>query len=323
MAADLADSGGGGADSALLHEVAEALRSSPRCLPPKLFYDERGSRLFERITELPEYYLTRLERALLRDVAAGWVEALRPRTIVELGAGSAAKTRILLDALRAGGHAETYVPIDVSADFLKASADLLVAEFPGLEVHPIVADITRPLSFDLTLARPALFAFLGSTIGNFTDAAAGRLLGFIATHMEPVDRLLLGVDLVKDPAVLLAAYDDAAGVTAEFNRNMLNVVNRRLGGDFDVAAFDHRAVFDAEESRIEMHLVARSPQIVRIPGLAPITLAAGETIRTEISNKYDRSGIDAILASAGLVVERWENDPRAYYAILLARRQSD
>lgn len=289
-------------------DVREGLARRQKELPPKYFYDERGSDLFERITKLPEYYLTRAERGLLEEHAGALVESFRPRTLVELGAGSAAKTRILLDAMRDAGCLESYVPIDVSAEFLRQTARRLRGEYPGLRVVPAVADISVSLGVPERLRRPVLFAFLGSTIGNFDAPAARLLLGRVRQVMRPFDRLLLGTDLRKPRRIVEAAYNDSRGVTASFNRNMLRVVNRELGADFDLAGFTHRAFYSAERHRIEMHLVSTREQVVHIPVLGEVHLAKGESIRTEISCKYDRPSVRRLLRAASLRLERWMAD---------------
>jgi L-histidine Nalpha-methyltransferase len=237
--------------------------------------------------------------------------------MLELGAGSASKTRTVLDAMRAQRGELVYLPVDVSAQFLRDTAAALRGEYPELEVRPVVADISADFALGDGLPRPTLFAFLGSTIGNFAPAAARRLLGQVRAAMHPGDRFLLGVDLRKDAATLEAAYDDAAGVTAEFNRNMLRVLNRTLGADFDPDAFEHVAFYDRAEHRIEMHLVARAEQRVTVPGAGRWRIAAGESIRTEISCKHDRDSMTAMFADTGLAVERWETDAEDRYAILL------
>src|SRR5690242_16741442 len=301
----------------MLAEVAAGLAAPQKELSPKYFYDQRGSELFEEITRLPEYYPTRTERALL----AGWMPELMrqlgTRTLIELGAGSAEKSRIILDAMRATGLAELYVPIDVSATFLSQTAARLRREYPGLEVEPAVADIAVELNLPRRMPRPALFAFLGSTIGNFYPPAAIRLLRRIRAAMEPGDRFLLGVDLRKDIARDEAAYNDSRGVTAAFNRNMLLVLNHELGADFDPEAFVHRAFYDTVTNRIEMHLVSAREQTVSIPGLEPIRFAAGESIRTEISTKYDRDSVAALFDAAGLRIEAWPRDPTTPFGLVL------
>jgi L-histidine Nalpha-methyltransferase len=305
-------------DPAMLSEVRAGLSAPQKKLPPKYFYDRRGSELFEEITRLPEYYLTRAERALLLGWAPALVGLVKPRALVELGAGSAEKSRILLDAMRAAGSAETYVPIYVSALFLRQTAARLRLEYPGLTVLPAVADVSVELSLPPHLPHPSLYAFLGSTIGNFHASAALRLLRRVHAVLQPNDRFLLGVDLRKDVGVLEAAYNDAAGVTAEFNRNVLRVLNAQLGADFDPAAFAHQAFYRASAHRIEMHLVARSAQQVVIPGIGVVSVAAGESIRTEISCKYDRAEVESMLADAGLGLVEWRTDAEQRFALALA-----
>ena len=223
-------------------------------LPPKYFYDLRGSQLFEAITRLPEYYLTRTERLLLATRMPEWMDVLRPGALVELGAGNADKTRTILDAMRAARDEVVYVPVDVSAAFLDETAENLRREYPGLRVEPVVADFASGLRLPHGLPRPILYAFLGSTIGNLEDSEATELLAQLRRGMTRGDRLLLGADLLKDVAVIEAAYNDTRGVTAEFNRNMLRVLNHELGANFDSTAFAHRAFFSERAGRIEMHL---------------------------------------------------------------------
>jgi L-histidine N-alpha-methyltransferase len=292
----------------MLQDVGDGLSRRQKELPPKYFYDERGSELFERITRLSEYYLTRAERTLLETHARELVAALRPRTLVELGAGSAVKTRILLDAMRDAGCLEQYVPVDVSEEFLLETSRRLRAEYPQLRVVPAVADISTSLGVPDRLPRPVLFAFLGSTIGNFDAPSARALLGRVRQVMRPFDRLLLGTDLRKPRRVVEAAYNDARGVTAAFNRNMLRVVNRELGADFDVMSFAHRAFYSRERHRIEMHLVSSHEQVVHIPSVGDVHLAKGESIRTEISCKYDRPSVRRLLRAASLRLEQWLAD---------------
>jgi len=312
----------------MLAEVRAGLVREQKELPPKYFYDHRGSRLFEEITRLPEYYLTRAERALLAAWAPRLATRLRPRTLVELGAGSAEKTRLLLDAMldaaRADGSCGAYVPIDVSAEFLAETAARLRAEYPGLRVTPAVADIGERLELPRHVARPVLFAFLGSTIGNFAPGEAAALLRRVRAEMRPsaCDRLLVGVDLRKDMRVVEAAYNDAQGVTAEFNRNMLRVLNRELGAGFDPALFAHRAFYAEREHRIEMHLVAERAHEVDVPGIGAVPFRAGESIRTEISCKYDRPSVAALLAGAGLALEQWIADDASTFALVVAAPDS-
>ena len=301
----------------MLAEVAAGLSAPQKELPPKYFYDHRGSELFEEITRLPEYYLTRAERAVLEHWMPQLVPALGTRTLVELGAGSAEKSRIILDAMRAAGTADLYVPIDVSAAFLRETADRLRSEYPGLVVTPGVADISEELNVPRGLTSPVLFAFLGSTIGNFHPSAAIRLLARVRGIMWAGDRFLLGADLRKDIRLIEAAYNDAAGITAEFNRNMLRVLNHELGADFDVSAFTHHAFYQREAHRIEMHLVSSRAQTIDIPGIGEVRFARGESIRTEISCKYDIPSLSSLFAAAGLRLESWQTDPEHRFALVV------
>ncbi|HEU0052415.1 MAG TPA: L-histidine N(alpha)-methyltransferase [Longimicrobium sp.] len=306
------------ADPAVLADLRDGLSRARKELPPKYFYDERGSRLFEEITRLPEYYLTRTERALLERWMPSWIAAAGTRALIELGAGSATKTRIVLDAMVAAGTGEAYVPVDVSAEFLAETAADLAADYPDLTIVPVAADFAAEFPLPDGLPAPVLHAFLGSTIGNFAPVDAAALLRAVRARMRPGDRFLMGVDLRKDPAVIEAAYDDAAGVTAEFNLNMLRVLNARAGTDFDPGAFEHRAFYDHALHRVEMHLVSRASQAVTVPGVGTFALEPGETIRTEISCKHDRASVDALLGAAGMTVERWATDDDGLYALLTA-----
>ena len=316
-----------GEGEVMFRDVLEGLGRPQKELSPKYFYDQRGSELFERITRLDEYYPTRSERALLERWTPEWVEALEPAALVELGAGSAEKSRVVLDAMEARGSGELYVPVDVSAEFLHETARQLRAEYDGLRVEPEVADISRPLELSVEIPEPAWFALLGSTIGNFDAVQAVRLLRRIVACMRGRDRLLLGVDLVPGPyksvARLERAYNDAEGVTGEFNRNILRVLNRELGSDFEPSAFRHRAFWNEAERRIEMHLVSERDQVVRFPdgpGGREVRLARGESIRTEISGKYDRPAVEELFACAGLEVDRWAEDERGRFALVLGRK---
>lgn len=306
------------ADPAVLREVAEGLSRPQKELSPKFFYDERGSQLFEEITRLPEYYLTRTERSLLERWMPEWIGGLAPRALVELGAGSAEKTRIVLDAIAAAAESAVYVPVDVSAEFLDQTAARIRAAYPSIDVVPVVADITDDYALPAGLPHPTLHAFLGSTIGNFAPDEAVRLLRRVRGRMSETDRFLMGVDLRKDPARIAAAYDDAAGVTAEFNRNMLRALNAMTGADFDADAWEHRAFYNRDTHWIEMHLVSPRAHSVSIPGAGTFRFAAGETIRTEISAKHDRASVDALFAAADLSVERWMTDDGGLYGITLA-----
>jgi L-histidine Nalpha-methyltransferase len=293
-------------------EVAAGLARTQKEISPKFFYDQRGSELFEEITRLPEYYPTRAERALLESHIPGWIRERRPATLVELGAGAAAKTRILLDAMEHFAPEAMYVPIDISADFLEDAAATLRDEYPGMRIEPVAADLSRHLALPEDVARPAIFAFLGGTIGNFTVAAATALLGRIRATMTDRDRLLLGVDLEKDVPVLEAAYNDAAGVTAAFNLNILDVLNREIEADFDRERFRHRAFYNADEHRIEMHLVATRAMTVTIPGAGSFHFEEGESVRTEISLKYNHERVSTLFARSGFEIERWFEGPPGF-----------
>jgi L-histidine Nalpha-methyltransferase len=305
----------------MLSDVRAGLSAAPKQLSPKYFYDERGSELFEEITHLPEYYLTRSERALLEQRIGEIVRVALPCSLVELGAGSATKTRIVIDAMRESGCAECYIPIDVSRDFLEATAIQLRADYPDVRVIPVVSDITEAFALPPTRA-PTLFAFLGSTIGNFSREESIRLLSHIASAMGPGDCLLLGADLMKDEAVLSRAYNDSQGVTAEFNLNLLRRLNRELDANFPLAEFEHRAFYNRDHHRIEMHLIARRRLSVTIPEIGEIHFERGETIRTEVSYKYDRRILDEILGASGLMMESWIPADDASFALALARRRS-
>jgi L-histidine Nalpha-methyltransferase len=297
---------------------AGMLGAAQKELPPTYFYDAVGSRLFDEITRLPEYYLTRTERRLLELHAPEIMRRTRPRTLAELGSGTSSKTRILLGALMSVGS-RAYVPIDVDAETLRASAAALRDEFPSLEVHPVVADMRDQVAVPYATERPVLYAFLGSTIGNFDAREARTLLARVRAGLGASDSLLLGVDLIKDTATIEAAYNDRRGVTAEFNRNVLRVLNTQLGATFDVSGFDHRAFYDEQRRRIEMHLVARNAQHALIPGVGVVRFKAGETIRTEISCKYDRQSADELLSGAGWRIDSWLTDDAELFALVIAR----
>ncbi|MDX3731937.1 L-histidine N(alpha)-methyltransferase [Streptomyces caniscabiei] len=302
-------------DAALRADVLEGLTRTPKTLPPKWFYDARGSELFEQITELPEYYPTRAEREILVGRAGEIAAASGARTLVELGSGSSDKTRHLLDAMP-GLH--TYVPVDVSESALRQAGEALVAERPGLNVHALIADFTAGLELPET-PGPRLVAFLGGTIGNLVPAERAAFLTAVRALLAPGDALLLGTDLVKDEGVLVAAYDDAAGVTAQFNKNVLDVVDRELGADFDPDAFDHVALWNAECEWIEMRLRSRTAQTVKIPALdLAVDFEAGEELRTEVSAKFRREGVRAELGSVGLELTHWWTDEQGRFALSLS-----
>jgi L-histidine Nalpha-methyltransferase len=305
--------------SRMLAEVAAGLSAPQKELPPKYFYDHRGSELFEEITRLPEYYPTRTERSLLQEWMPQLIPELGTRSLVELGAGSSEKSRIILTAMLAAGTADTYVPIDVSASFLNQTAGRLRREYPGLSVEPVVADISDEIILPRPAAQPVLYAFLGGTIGNFYPDAASRLLGYVRSAMGPRCRFLMGVDLRKDVRLIEAAYNDSQGVTAEFNRNMLLVLNHELGAQFDPGTFEHLAFYEPVTDRIEMHLISRVEQDVRIPGIGFVGFKQGETIRTEISCKHDQNSVAALFTPAALQIEIWRPDPQKLFALVVAR----
>lgn len=301
--------------AALRADVREGLTGTPKTLPPKWFYDARGSELFERITELPEYYPTRAEREILLARAPEIAAATGARTLIELGSGSSDKTRHLLDAMP---DLRAYVPVDVSESALRQAGEALAAERPGLLVHALIADFTHEPALPDT-PGPRLVAFLGGTIGNLLPAERAAFLASVRSLLAPGDALLLGTDLVKDPAVLVAAYDDAAGVTARFDKNVLSVLNRELGADFDPGAFDHVAVWDAGREWIEMRLRARAAQTVKIPALdLAVDFAAGEEVRTEVSAKFREDGVRAELTAAGMEPRHWWTDREARFALSLS-----
>jgi L-histidine N-alpha-methyltransferase len=301
----------------MVADVREGLYRPQRELPPKYFYDERGSQLFEDITRLPEYYLTRAETEILDARAAAIAQITDARTLVELGAGSATKTRILLRAMQQRGQRVTYVPVDVSEEFLHQTSAELERDFPSLVVEPVVSDIAESLDVPGSLERPVMFAFLGSTIGNFDDPGAIALLRRIRARMQQRDWLLLGTDLRKDVGTIELAYNDCAGVTADFNRNMLRVVNAEMGADFDPERFAHHAFYDKERHRIEMHLVSVGDQRVHIPEVGDFEFRHGESIRTELSCKYDRAAVEQLAAAAAFVVRHWFTDAESRFALSL------
>lgn len=303
----------------LAADVRRGLSERPKRLPPKYFYDDRGSQLFDAICDLPEYYLTRTEHALLRRVAGPVVAAVAPSHLIELGSGASRKTRLLLDALVRNQTRPVYVPIDVSGGMLRQSAVALRAAYPRLRVHGIEADFERGLP-ELPEGRRRLVAYLGSSIGNFEPPNDHRLLRRIAERLRPGDALLLGVDLVKARATLEAAYDDAAGVTAEFNRNILRVINRELNADFQPERFEHIAFFNAAKAQVEMHLRAREAHVVSIAALGmTVEFARGETIHTECSRKFTPGTVEALLAQAGFDLLRWDASADAGFALALGR----
>jgi L-histidine N-alpha-methyltransferase len=301
-------------------DVRAGLCAYPKELAPKYFYDERGSLLFEQITELPEYYPTRAEREILAGRSAEILAAAdNPGTLVELGSGSAAKTRHLLSAMRDAGALDTYVPVDISEEITHRTAAALVDEYPGLAVRGLVCDFEHHLERIPDASGARVIAFLGGTIGNLYPRPRQEFLERIGALLGPDDHLLLGTDLIKDRARLEAAYDDSAGVTSEFNKNVLEVLNRELGADFDLDAFEHVARYDAEAERMDIRLRSLADQGVRLDGLdLDVTFAAGEEMRTEISTKFTRERLESVYCGAGLELRGWFTDAAGDYALSLA-----
>lgn len=305
--------------ASLVHDVREGLRAPQKTLPPKYFYDDRGALLFEAICDLPEYYLTRTEQALLERFADEIVAVAQPSDLVEFGSGASRKTRIVLDALERRRQGSRYVPMDVSGGMLRAAARALLRDYPRLRIHAVVGDYEHHLQ-RIPRGRQRLVMFLGSTIGNLTPAATASFLTNVRSQLTNGDSFLLGVDLVKPIAVLEAAYNDSAGVTAEFNRNILRAINRQLGSDFDPQQYEHVAFFNPDRSQIEMHLRAMTAHTVSIPRLEwKVSFAAGETIHTEISRKFTRAEVEGMLAAAGFVLARWYTPANNYFALALAQ----
>ncbi len=312
----------GGPLSGMAADVRIGLTKPFKELSPRYFYDERGSELFEAITKEPEYYPTRAERAILEDHSTDICAAAgRPHTLIELGSGYATKTRVLLDAMRSCGCLEAYAPVDISEEITRATADLIADEY-GIKVHGLVCDFERDLE-RIPLEGPRVIAFLGGTMGNFEPQQRASFLARVANLLGPDDRFLLGTDLIKDRETLEAAYDDAAGVTAEFNLNVLAVLNERLGADFDINAFEHVAIWDEENLFVDIRLRSLRRQLVTFEELGmTVAFERGEEMRTEISTKFARGGLEGIYAEAGLELTDWWTDPDGLYALSLARAVS-
>jgi L-histidine N-alpha-methyltransferase len=306
------------AADALRRDVREGLARAPKTLPPKWFYDSVGSDLFDRITRLPEYYPTRAEAEILRARAADIAAASGADTLVELGSGTSEKTRILLDALQEGGSLRRFIPFDVDASVLESAGAAIGAEYPGIEIDAVCGDFEEHLGKIPHVGR-RLVIFLGSTIGNLTTGPRAEFLAALSDNLESGDTLLLGTDLVKDVDRLVRAYDDSAGVTAQFNKNVLAVVNRELDADFDLAAFDHVARWNVDEERIEMWLRASTPQRVHVNELdLTVDFDAGEEMLTEVSCKFRADAVADELAAAGLRRTNWWTDPAGDFGLSLA-----
>ncbi len=307
-------------EAALRRDVLRGLTASPKHLPPKWHYDERGSALFDAITRLPEYYLTRCERSILDAHAGDIAAAARADTLIELGSGTSEKTRLLLSAMSAAGTLDRFVPFDVDEATLRSAAAAIAAEYPSIQVHAVVGDFERHLPL-LPAGGRRMVAFLGSTIGNLAPAVRSQFLTDLAAALAPGDMLLLGVDLVKSPDRILAAYNDPGGVTAAFSRNILCILNNRLDADFEPEAFDHVPRWDAVTEWVDIRLRARTAQTVRIAALdLRVEFAEGEEMHTEISAKFRRDRLEEELAGAGLEVRRWWTDPGDGFGVALAIR---
>ena len=305
----------------LANDVLDGLTRPFKELPPKHFYDTRGSELFERICKLPEYYPTRTEKQILEERAGEIVTRTGAGELVELGSGAADKARILLEAMSDAGTLRRYVPLDVSQQVVEDAARQLVERYDELQVHGVIGDFQRHLDrVPSPDGAPRIVALLGGTIGNFPPGTRRNLLRDITALLGPRDRLLIGTDLVKEPSVIEAAYDDDSGITAEFNRNVLHVINRELDADFRPEAFDHVAFFDRRHEWIEMRLRAKRPCSVLIGDLdLRVEFAAGEELRTEISAKFTRARVEADFAAAGLELEQWYTDPNDLFALSVGR----
>lgn len=300
-------------------EVGSSLAASPRWLPSKFHYDATGSEVFEEITRLPEYYPTRTELGILRRIAEPLVDTAQPRAVVEYGSGSASKTQAIMDAMQHAGVLDGYGAIEVSESALRGSAERLLARYPKMRFEGVVADFESDVALPFE-GLPRLILFLGSTIGNLVRDEAVNFLDMVRKRMTPRDHLLIGFDLVKDVDILEAAYNDSAGVTEQFTLNLLRVVNRELGADFDTSGFRHLAEFNQDAARIEAHAVAQRDMSVSIPSIdLAFNLKAGERIRTEYSHKYTRESVEQLLAEAGLSLESWWTDEDDYFAVVLTR----
>lgn len=303
----------------LADDVREGLLASPRSLPPKYFYDDKGSRLFDAICDTEEYYPTRTEDALLKHSAMDIIASLQPEHVVELGSGTSRKTRHLLDACEEHGCHATYWPFDVCESMVQGAAEALMDEYDWLRVRGLVGDYHAGFEHFPGFDGRSLFVFLGSTIGNLEHADAVEFLRELRGVMGPNDSLLMGADRVKDTEVLHAAYNDSEGLTAEFNLNVLQVLNREVDADFEVEAFEHKAIFNREDSRIEMHLVSKRDQTVNLAAMdETIMFREGDSILTEISRKFTHSSLDTLLTEAGFGIEHHYEPNNGFFSLLLA-----
>lgn len=301
-------------------DIRRGLTGDPKSLPPKYFYDSRGSELFERITELPEYYLTRVEKGLLASLAEELIGRVRPQEVVELGSGSPAKIRLFLNAPNAAEQLDRYVPFDVNEEVVRESVETIANSYGFLQAHGVVGDFEKHLTYLPSPIGRRLIVLLGSTIGNLDPQPRRDFLLQLRQHLASGDRLLLGLDLVKDPLILEAAYNDTAGVTAEFNRNILRVVNRSVQGDFIPEAFQHHAYYNQQANRIEMHLTPTFPQTVNLrDSELTISVPPNETIWTENSYKFTQESTEAMLKEAGMHLQEWYTDTNTMFALALAR----
>ena len=301
-------------------EVKNGLTSIPKMLNPKYFYDERGSQLFDDITRLPEYYPTRTETAILRSESENLIEKYRPEALFELGSGSATKTQILLDEMERKRLLKGIGLFDINEEFLGQSATGFQEKYPQSTVRGYVGDFTKEFRFEGLGFSPTLYIFLGSTIGNMSQIESEKFLGRVADKMGDDDLFLLGVDLIKDENILHAAYNDSQAVTAEFNKNILSVINKKLNGDFNPNLFEHEAIYNSDEGRIEMYLVSLVEQEINLQGIdLKVNLSTGEKICTEISRKYTREKVESLLSSAGMEIAEWLTDEKSFFAVALAR----
>ncbi len=313
---------GSGALPTLADDVRRGLTARDKSLPPKYFYDERGSRLFEQICGTPEYYPTRTEKALLESVARRIIARVRPRDLVELGPGSADKARVLLDAMERAGSLGRYIPVDVSPEIVQSSAQALTTAYPGLRVQAVIGDFIQHLD-KIPDGERRLVIFLGSTIGNLERGPAVAFLRNVAAALEPGDAFLLGTDLVKSPEVLEAAYNDSQGLTQDFNRNILRVINHHLDADFRPERFRHVAFFNAQRHRVEIYLESEIEQAVSIDALGlRLRFREGERIHTEYSQKYTQNSVEELLRDGGMEPLDWLTDPKEWFGLALARRRS-